>query len=180
MKILYDVEEIWKIIPDSDNMYEVSSFGRIKSLKGRNNTQRLLNPSINNKGYYSFGINTKKGEKTLLLHALLAKLFIPNPDNLPCVNHKDGIKTNIKLSNLEWCTYSYNTLHSYSLGLQKPSKYRLEIISREVIDLETGIIFSSAKEAAFAKNINHSTLMCRLNGNIKNTTNLRYLDENII
>lgn len=180
MKILYDVEEIWKTIPNSDNMYEISNFGRIKSLKGKNNSQRILKPSINSKGYYSFGVSINGETKTFLLHIILAELFIPNPNNLPCINHKDGIKTNIKLNNLEWCSYSYNTLHSYKLGLQKPNKNRLKIISKEVIDLETGIIFNSAKEAAFAKNINYNTLMCRLNGNIKNTTSLRYLDENII
>lgn len=70
-------------------------------------------PTLVNNGYLTIGF----GGKNHLAHRLVAKAFIPNPDNLPVVNHKDGDKTNNSVNNLEWCTHSYNRYHAASLGL---------------------------------------------------------------
>lgn len=78
-------------------------------------TKRYLKASLHNAGYLTVFVDGKNR----LLHRLLAETFIPNPDNLPCVNHKDGNKLNNDLSNLEWCTYSENNRHAYRTGLKK-------------------------------------------------------------
>ena len=78
-----------------------------------------------NSKYYEVYIKYKKNEiekgKTCLLHRLLALAYIPNPENKPTVNHKDGDKLNCKLSNLEWATYSENNLHAYRNKLKSPN-----------------------------------------------------------
>lgn len=77
------------------------------------NTGKELKVFIDPRGYKQVTI---KG-KTYKIHRLLAVAFIPNPENYPIINHKDGNKLNNDLDNLEWCTYSYNTRHGFSIGL---------------------------------------------------------------
>jgi hypothetical protein len=76
------------------------------------------------------------------IHRLVAEAFILNPDNLPCVNHINGIKTDNSASNLEWCTYSYNIQHAMTTGLHASKGY-----SKQVRCIETGQIFRSMNEA---------------------------------
>ena len=95
--------EIWKPISGYEGLYEVSNLGRVKGLK-RN---RILKPHNTNR-YYQVclcknGIQTDK-----LIHRLVAEAFIPNPDNLPEVNHKDENKLNNAVSNLEWLSQADN------------------------------------------------------------------------
>lgn len=76
------------------------------------------------KGYKVCNLYNQKGrEKTVKVHRLLAICFIPNPENKPCVNHKDGDRSNNNLSNLEWVTYSENTQHAWDTGLAVTSDY---------------------------------------------------------
>ena len=69
--------------------------------------------------YERVGLVNEEGIRLYRVHRLVALAFIPNPNNLPCVNHKDGNKLNNSVENLEWCNYSENTLHSFKTGLQK-------------------------------------------------------------
>ncbi len=109
------VEEIWKLIKNSGH-YEISNKGRM-----RNKTNlHILKPSIDKYGYYKIKYNNDKGVliyKTI--HRLVAEAFIPNPENKPCINHKDGIKTNNNLENLEWVTVKENIIHSFNNLLNK-------------------------------------------------------------
>lgn len=104
--------EIWRDIPCWEGIYQISNMGRVKSYKviPSGKVMRLSNKT----GDYIRIVLQKKGRKkeTHLVHRLVAKLFIPNPSNLPVVNHKDGNKQNNSASNLEWCTNSYNVRHS--------------------------------------------------------------------
>lgn len=84
--------------------YLVYEDGRIWSEK----TQKFLKPSCNKKGYSSVELFNEKGSKRLLIHRLVALAFIPNPDNLPQINHKDENPRNNHIDNLEWCTAKYN------------------------------------------------------------------------
>ena len=99
-------EEIWCPIKGYEGLYEVSYQGRVKSLKfGK---ERILKPLRHTSGYLQVNL-CKNGEvKHCLVHRLVAQTFIPNPDNLPEVNHKDENKTNNKVSNLEFCDAKYN------------------------------------------------------------------------
>lgn len=72
--------------------------------------------------YYAVKLYKNKSKKNIPIHKLVAKTFIENPENKPCVNHKDGNKLNNNVENLEWCTHSENTKHAYNMGLEKVSE----------------------------------------------------------
>lgn len=100
--------EIWKDIPDYPN-YQVSNYGRIKSLNyKRSGKEKILKPQPNNKGYLRIALS-KNGNSTLFfVHRLVASVFLKNDNNLPIINHKDENPSNNHVDNLEWCNHSYN------------------------------------------------------------------------
>lgn len=113
------MEEIWKDIEGFEGYYQVSSYGRVKSCArcictgGRTNheisnlKERIL--KCNNADVYPGVVLCKEGKTfSKTVHRLVAQAFIPNPDNLPCINHKDCNPHNNCVDNLEWCTYKYN------------------------------------------------------------------------
>ena len=102
--------EEWKDIKDFECLYMVSNYGRIKGIK-RNN---ILREGYNQKGYSQVCLTKYNKKKTYKVHRLVAQAFIPNPSNLPEVNHKDKNKKNNNKSNLEWCTCDYNINYSLS------------------------------------------------------------------
>ena len=115
--------EVWKDVgeykeyEEYSGMYEVSNLGRVRSVdryvinsigirklyKGK-----LCKPKKENNGYFRVALCKSNKRKFALIHRLVAQAFIPNPDNLPEVNHIDENKSNNKVSNLEWCTSKYN------------------------------------------------------------------------
>lgn len=113
------MEEIWKDIPDYEGLYQISNFGNVKSLSNNKGHYRELirKPRINKQGYYYLCIWKNGQAKTVKNHRLVAQMFIPNPENKICVNHKDGNKLNNHVDNLEWVTYSENTIHAINIGL---------------------------------------------------------------
>lgn len=99
-------KEIWKDILGYEGLYQVSNFGRVKSLKfGK---ERILKLTKDKDGYLIVNLYKNNKSKTFKVHRLVAEAFIPNPDNLPQVNHKDEDKSNNIVSNLEWCDVKYN------------------------------------------------------------------------
>ena len=100
------MEEIWCPIKGYEGFYGVSDKGRVRSLKS--GKERILKPGSDKDGYLQVGLY-KNGEKKMCkVHRLVAQTFIPNPDNLPQVNHKDEDKENNSVHNLEWCSSKYN------------------------------------------------------------------------
>lgn len=83
---------------------------------------RELRPSPLGNGYMRVNVKHAGRQHTVLVHRAVAELCIPNPDGLPCVNHKDGDKRNNAPSNLEWVTYSQNAQHAWDTGLVRPYK----------------------------------------------------------
>lgn len=119
------MKEIWKDVVEFEGLYQVSNYGRIKSLSNRSNhkEQIIMKQNINNKGYMQLTLCKNRKQITKKVHRIVAEAFIPNPNNLPQVNHKDGNKQNNNVDNLEWCTNSYNQLHANKMGL---NKHRIE------------------------------------------------------
>ncbi|MEI3530125.1 MAG: NUMOD4 domain-containing protein [Bacilli bacterium] len=127
------IEEIWKPIVGYEGLYEVSNIGRVKSLerkftyKNRYGSitqtikkEKILNLSIQypNKNIkyrrYRVSLSKELKKKDFMVHKLVAQAFIPNSNNYPQINHKDGNPLNNNYLNLEWCTQKYNTIHSYT------------------------------------------------------------------
>ena len=100
------MNEIWKNIAGYEGLYEVSSFGRVRSL--RFGKTKILKPGKNKKGYLRVSLCKNGKQKTFFVHRLVAQAFLENPQNLPQINHKDENKQNNRLENLEWCSCDYN------------------------------------------------------------------------
>ncbi len=118
------MEEEWRDIEGYEHEYQVSNLGRVRSLDriSKQNHKlkgRFVTPNITKGGYALVRMYGTQGFKIESIHRLVAKAFIPNPDNLPEVNHKDENKQNNCVDNLEWCTRLYNV--HYGTGLQRLS-----------------------------------------------------------
>jgi hypothetical protein len=179
-----NVGEIFVPILGYEGLYEVSNQGNVKTLakvmdmphghgvKVFPEKLMLLSKSKRH-GYLRIKLSNNGKCKMIPVHRLVAMAFIPNPQNKATVNHKDGNKKNNRVENLEWATTQENTHHAKINGLTcSGERHRL---SKKVIDIKTGMVFHSAKEASLYYGINHYTLCDRLNGRSKIETTLKYM-----
>lgn len=109
---------IVKNILGYEGLYLIDSLGNVVSCPRQQgsrfvNQYKILGTKVNKFGYKEVALSKDGRTKTVLLHRLIAIHFVPNPDNLPVVNHKNGIKTDNRIENLEWVTRSQNTKHAY-------------------------------------------------------------------
>lgn len=116
--------------------YKVSNLGRIKNPYGR-----IIKANYK-EGYMQVGLRNEDGVKQKRLHRLVAKAFIPNPENKEQVNHINGNKSDNRVENLEWVTNFENRLHAVKTGLV-PS----ECLGIKVVNKATGIIYNTIHEA---------------------------------
>lgn len=96
--------ELWLDIDGYENEYQISNYGRLKSLK----SDMIMKPMVGTNGYLSACLWKNGKQRKLSIHRLVAKGFVPNPHNYKEVNHIDEDKTNNRYDNLEWCTHKYN------------------------------------------------------------------------
>ena len=109
------MQEIWLDIEGYQHKYQVSNTGKVKALNYRRTGKEQIIASKENKGYLEVALWKDGKRKMFLVHRLVAQTFIPNPENLPQVNHKDENKKNNCVNNLEWCTQLYNNLYGTRL-----------------------------------------------------------------
>jgi hypothetical protein len=117
------IEEIWQDILGFVGFYQISNYGRAKSLercdsKGRQLKEKILKPKIDRNGYFYVRLSKNGKWKNFSISRLVALHFIPNPENKKEVNHFDGNKSNNHELNLQWCTRSENCLHAYKFRLK--------------------------------------------------------------
>lgn len=136
------MQEVWKEIPNTGRMYYVSNFGHLVSYNSSHHIKANKPRHINGHNLRGY-IQVNLSGKMYLLHRLVAEAFIPNPNNKPFINHKDGVKNNNHADNLEWVTQSENMRHSYDVLKQplppgNPKPIRC---------VETGKTYKSAADA---------------------------------
>ena len=130
--------ENWKDIKGYEGFYQVSNLGRVRSLERdvynsrgtliRHTEEKILAPALNGIGYSFVNLHKNGKSKVILVHRLVAEAFIPNPENKPQVNHKNEIKTDNCVDNLEWCDASYNINFGTRTerSIQNRRSYKLE------------------------------------------------------
>ena len=140
-------KEIWKDIEGYEGRYQISNRGNVKSLNyNHNGKEKILKPIINNKhGYAYVGLHLEGKTKNYYIHRLVAIAFIPNPDNLPEVNHRDENKENNTVENLEWCDRAYNCnygTHNKRISDTKKGKKLSEETRKKISDSNKGRRFT--------------------------------------
>jgi len=126
-RIRFGIDEEWRDIKGYEGYYQVSNFGRVKSLDRKawngkvwhDKLGRILASRLDGVGYIRNQLCINGEQESPGVHRLVGKCFIQNPNNLPIINHRDAIKNNNFYINLEWCDQSYNNLHAYKNGLRE-------------------------------------------------------------
>lgn len=151
------MHEEWKPINGFEGLYEISSYGRVKSFKSHP-SGKILKTNLDANGYPKISLSKKGAKKDTTVHRLVAETYLPRVDGKTCVNHIDGNKANNRLDNLEWCTYSENIKHAIRTGLyggiskeatMKGVRRSAQNRTRQVIRSD-GARFKNAAEAASA------------------------------
>lgn len=130
--------EIWKDVPDYEGIYQVSNYGNVRR------DGKHLKPGIGSHGYPLVVLSKGGKTKSFTVHRLVASAFLPNPNNMKCVNHKDESRTNNHVDNLEWCSFKYNNAYGTRLLREISTK------SQRVEQWKNGVlvkVWSSTREA---------------------------------
>lgn len=163
-------KETWANVVGYEGLYKISNEGRIMSLHKKNSEKKDIIMKISIvKEYPVVPLCRNSKEISKKVYRLVAEAFIPNPENKSEINHKNGIKTDCRVVNLEWVTSSENKRHAFELGLRKRGLDRKT--TQILLDPQTGI-FYTRREAAFIKGIPYETLRSKFRGHTKNNTGL--------
>lgn len=168
-------KEIWKPVAGYEGLYEVSSEGNVRSLKsGRwRNRRKILTPRKIDNGYHLVALCKDGAGKQMYVHRLVAQAFIPNPNNLETVNHKDEVKTNNNVSNLEWMTQKDNI--NYGSHNRRVAEAKSKPV--QMLDKATGEMlatFPSMTEARRVTGIAQSSIYKCCRGKLKSAGGFRW------
>jgi hypothetical protein len=147
--------EQWEAIQDYPD-YMISSLGSVKSFR-RYADGRIMKSTKHDKGYRCVRITNEDGVKNNYIHRLVATAFIDNPLNKITVNHKNGIKDDNSVGNLEWNTYSENNKHSYDTGLKSQERIWKSVIQMTIDGIVVGD-YESQSDAERQTGINRSNI----------------------
>ena len=165
-------EERWLPVVGYEGFYMVSSLGRVRLLERsgfRKNGRffyvhsKIKKPYLTKFGYYRLRMEKNKHSKHIFVHRLVAEAFLPNPENKPEINHKNGIRTDNRVENLEWVTRSENIIHSYKfLGHKAPQLFGKDNpMCKIVLKIKDGVViqeFFGAKAAAESIGVRTDTI----------------------
>lgn len=151
---------VWKDIPGYEGLYQVNQWGEVYSLY----TGKILKYSFSTDGYKQYNLFKDKKRRLMMAHKAVALAFIPNPENLPMVNHKDENKSNCYYENLEWCSCLYNNTYN-GTHIKRSVKNCLTTFQYNECG-ELIRIYSSAKEAAKENGFTDSCISSCCTGNL--------------
>lgn len=169
--------EVWKEIPNYEGFYEVSNYGKVRSITRK--TQfgvgyrvykgKELKLQADKDGYKRVALHKEGKQKRFFVHRLVGLCFIDNPENKPVINHIDGDKANNYVENLEWVTRSENDIHAFDTGLRAPHDGGT---SRKVVQMDKDTLevlgeYKSMSEASRETGISVPMISYCCNGKIK-------------
>lgn len=161
------MNEIWKWITGYEGKYKVSSLGRIMSY-AQNSNGKIKNGYKDKKGYLTIYLYDSDGNgKWYKIHRLVGQAFIPNPNNLPQINHKDEDKTNNCVDNLEWCDNWYNCHYGTKIERAVKSNYCCPTTSKKIYSIDqyqNKTYYDSIGEAERETGLSHCNIVRALKG----------------
>ena len=150
--------EQWKDVVGYEGLYQVSTFGRVKSFK--QNKTRILNPEICRNGYLRIDLRKYGAHKHFLIHRLVAETFLQNHTNKIQINHRDGCKLNNFIGNLEWATAAENIHHAVEKGLHSSGEFctNARFTAEQIRFIRDGCKQLTQKQVAAMFNVNPATI----------------------